>query len=81
MIKVYKVVNRECETCYGSSYDPRDCLECNNRASVKEVVLCMECIHRNENVMRSEKLLCKKLHAWVEPCDFCAWGDKELEDE
>ena len=81
MIKVYKVVNRECETCYDSSYNPQDCLECKNSISTKEVVLCMKCVYRNENVMNDEKLLCTKLHAWVEPCDFCAWGSKELEYE
>ena len=75
MIKVIKVVDPECDRCIGASYDPAYCTECDRK--IFEITLCMNCIHRNESIMHSEKLLCKKLHAWVEPCDFCAWGEGE----
>jgi len=79
MIKIIKITDPDCYRCIGASYRPRDCSECEQK--IIELPICMECVHRNENVMRSEKLLCTKLHAWVEPCDYCAWGSKELEDE
>lgn len=69
MIRVIKIIDPECNICMGASYNPN---ECDRKFS--EVTLCMNCEHRNESIMNQEKLLCKKLHAWVEPCDFCAWG-------
>ena len=79
MIKIIKIIEPECYECIGASYNPQDCSECERK--IKEITMCMECAHRNKSVMHREKLLCKKLHAWVEPCDFCAWGSKEVEDE
>ena len=72
MFRVIKIIDPECNVCMGASYNPNDCAECDRKFS--EVTLCMNCKHRNESIMHQEKLLCKKLHAWVEPCDFCAWG-------
>lgn len=41
------------------------------------VVMCKDCVHCSETVMYREKLLCTNLHAWVEPVDFCAWGEEK----
>ena len=75
MIKVIKITKPECYKCFGASFG--DCPECTVRAC--EVTLCMNCKHKEDSVMWREKLLCTKLHAWVEPCDFCSWGEREEE--
>ena len=76
MIKIIKIIEPEyIEKLYNSmEYSEL-------KQKIIEIPICMECVHRNENVMHREKLLCRKLHAWVEPCDYCAWGSKELKDE
>lgn len=75
MIKVIKITNPDCNGCFGASFG--DCPECETKCT--EITLCKDCGFRNENVMQREKLLCTKLHAWVEPYDFCAWGEREVE--
>ena len=79
MIRVLKVVDPKCCECIGASYNPMDCVDCKRK--ITEITLCMNCTFRDESIMHREKLLCTKLHAWVEPYEFCAWGSKELEDE
>ena len=70
---VIKITEPECLGCKGASFG--DCPNCETRT--QEITLCMDCDYRDESVMYREKLLCKKLHAWVEPYDFCAWGEAE----
>lgn len=74
MIKVIKITDPECTGCMGASFG--DCADCKTRT--QEVTLCKDCSLRDESIMHREKLLCTKLHAWVEPYDFCAWGDREV---
>lgn len=73
MIRVIKIT-KHCEGCMGGAFN--DCPDCEDKC--QEVVLCKDCNHKNENVMHREKLLCTKLHAWVEPYEFCAWGEREV---
>lgn len=73
MIKVVKITDPDCADCKGVKEG--DCATCSRRTG--EVVLCMHCKHRRESIMRREKLLCNKLHAWVQPTDFCAWGSSK----
>ena len=73
MIRVLRITDPECDRCFGASFG--DCAECETKT--KEVTLCMNCKHNDKPVMWREKTLCKKLHAWVEPYDFCAWGEVE----
>ena len=76
MIKVIRITDPDCDGCFGASFG--DCPDCGTRCS--EITLCKDCNFRNESVMHREKLLCTKLHAWVEPYEFCAWGDSEVEE-
>ena len=73
MIQVIRITQPECVNCMGSTVG--DCVNCDIKTS--KVTLCMHCKHRKETVMHSERLLCRKLHAWVEPTDFCAWGSSK----
>lgn len=72
MIKIIKITDPDCIDCMGASVG--DCATCSRRTS--EVVLCMHCQYKQDSIMHREKLLCGKLHAWVQPTDFCAWGKK-----
>lgn len=76
MIKVIRITDPDCDGCFGASFG--DCPDCGTKC--KEITLCKDCVHRDETVMHREKLLCTKLHAWVEPYEFCAWGDREVEE-
>lgn len=77
MIRIVKVVDPDCSDCFGASFG--DCPDCGTRTS--EFVVCKDCRFNSESMMFREKTLCRKLHAWVEPCDFCAWGErKEVEE-
>lgn len=75
MIKIIRITKPECYQCLGASFG--DCSTCTDK--VCEVTMCKDCKFQNEYIMHSEKLLCTKLHAWVEPTEFCAWGE-ERED-
>lgn len=77
MMKVIKLSHPDCKDCMGASYDPRDCAVCTR---AEPVVLCKDCKHCQENVMWRTKNNCGLLHAWVEPFDFCSWGDSEVEE-
>lgn len=72
MIKVVRIVKPECYGCMGATFG--DCKNCTDRAC--EVVLCKDCRFNRQTLMHREKTLCTKLHAWVEPYDFCAWGEE-----
>lgn len=77
MIKVIKITKPECYKCFGASFG--DCIDCD--VKTQEVTLCMYCNHKDKRIMHREKLLCKKLHAWVEPCDFCSWGERSENED
>lgn len=72
MIKIIKVTDPDCFKCFGASFG--DCETC--APKMKEIAMCKDCAFKDDDVMHREKLLCTKLHAWVEPCDFCAWGER-----
>ena len=74
MIKVIKITDPECYGCMGASFG--DCETCTDR--ICEVVMCKDCKYNEQALMHREKTLCTKLHAWVEPYEFCAWGDREV---
>ena len=73
MIRVIKITKPDCIGCMGASFG--DCPSCKVRT--QEVTLCKDCEMKDENVMHREKYLCTRLHAWVEPYDFCSWSKKE----
>lgn len=72
MIKVIKITKPECYKCFGASFG--DCDDCDTKVS--EVVMCKDCEFNRVAIMQREKTLCSKLHAWVEPYEFCAWGER-----
>lgn len=74
MIKVIRITDPDCNGCFGASFG--DCPDCGKKCT--EIVLCKDCEYNRKSVMAREKTLCRKLHAWVEPYDFCAWGDREV---
>lgn len=74
MIKVLRITHPDCNGCMGASFG--DCDTCG--VKTQEVTLCADCRYKADNVMHREKLMCKKLHTWVEPYDFCAWGKRRM---
>lgn len=54
-----------------------DCVDCDGCTKAEEGILCKDCRFNRNTIMHREKTLCSKLHAWVEPCDYCAWGEVE----
>ena len=73
MIEVLKITDPNCDGCFGASFG--DCPDCTTRT--QEITMCKDCRYNEQPIMWREKTLCKKLHAWVEPYDFCAWGEVE----
>lgn len=65
MIRVIKINDLKCEQCV--------------EGTATEVVLCKNCGFNRTTTMWREKTLCTKLHAWVEPYEFCAWGEEASE--
>lgn len=54
-----------------------DCETC-DKVVETEVVQCHDCKYKAKNVIeRRSVLMCTKLHAWVTPTDFCAWGERK----
>lgn len=75
MVRVVKIIDPDCNGCFGSSFN--DCPDCGVKC--KEIVLCKDCKFNTETVMHREKTVCNKLCAWVEPYEFCAWGERKDE--
>ena len=78
MTQIIKRVTRDCNGCIGASYDPKFCETCEHERVVEtEYITCHDCKYKAKNVLeRKNVLMCRKLHAWVKPTDFCAWGER-----
>lgn len=75
MIEIVKITNPDCNGCMGASFG--DCQTCETKT--QQIVMCKDCEFNRVAIMQREKTLCSKLHAWVDPCDFCSWGERREE--